>query len=83
LRANWASDTPLEIAEGLVEGDAQAKVGRDLAHPARRLVAKQQVVLEDLDGVEPGGGGGRQLVAQSCRSRKPSAIDRRMPSSRS
>ena len=54
----------LEVAERLVERDLEAELGGQVAHlggPQRRA---DQVVLEQLDGVEAGGRGGAQLLLQ-------------------
>ncbi len=48
----------LEIAEGLKGRDRQAEIGDHLADIARAAVEGQEIVLEDLDRVEPGRGDG-------------------------
>jgi len=42
-----------EITKRLEQGDGDAQVGAPLAHFARAAGVVQQVVLEDLDAVEP------------------------------
>ena len=44
----------LEVAERLEEGDLQPMVAHHRADLGRRAIERQEVVLEDLDAVEPG-----------------------------
>jgi hypothetical protein len=59
----------LEVAERLEHVDAQAEVQADAAHVGRRTGKLQQIVLEDFNAVETGGGGGFQLLGQHARER--------------
>src|SRR3569833_682602 len=59
----------LEVAERLVEVDAQAQIGRPPAYLLRAQRAGEQVVLEDLHAVEPGIGDRGELVGQRSAER--------------
>ena len=54
----------LEVAQRLVERDRQAEPVADRLHVGRRAVEGQEVVLEDLDAVEPGRCRRLELVRQ-------------------
>jgi len=54
----------LEVTERLEQHDLQPVVAHQLARLARRAVEGQEVVLEDLDAVEAGGGNGGQLLLE-------------------
>jgi hypothetical protein len=59
----------LEVAERLEQQDAQAEVGRDAPHFGGRAVEIHQVVLEDLDAVEPRGRDRGELFHQRAAER--------------
>ena len=54
----------LDVPHRLVEVDAQAEVGAAGADLLGGERAREQVVLEDLDAVEAGPGGGRELLGE-------------------
>ncbi|BCQ65016.1 hypothetical protein PBOI14_67660 [Pseudomonas sp. Boi14] len=56
--------TALEIPEWLEQGDGNAQVGAHLLDFPRAAVVVEQVVLEDLHAVEPGGGDGFEFLRQ-------------------
>ena len=55
-----------EIAERLEGDDVEAEIGAHLADVGGRAVEGQEIVLENLDAVEPGGGDGLELLAQAA-----------------
>ena len=57
----------LEIAKRLERADRKTEIAAELADVARAAVERQQVVLENLDGVEAGGGDGAQLFVERAR----------------
>jgi hypothetical protein len=57
---------PLEIAEGLKRHDRQSAVVDHAAHVAWRPVERQQVVLKNLDALEPGRGDRINFFGQSA-----------------
>ena len=59
----------LEIAEGLEDRDGEAEPVGDRAHVGGGAGEGQQVVLEDLDGVEADGGGRLELFRQGAAER--------------
>jgi hypothetical protein len=59
----------LEIAEGLEQGNLQPMIAHHAAHFARASVEGQEVVLENLDAVEPRRRDGRQLLTQIATDR--------------
>jgi len=59
----------LEVAERLEQQDAQAEIGRDAPHFGGRAVEIHQVVLEDLDAVEPRGRDRGKLFHQRAAER--------------
>ncbi len=56
----------LHVPHRLVQVDGQAEVGAAVADLLRGEGAGQQVVLEDLHAVEPGPGGGVQLLGEGA-----------------
>ena len=53
-----------EIAEGLKQGDVEPVVADHVADIARAAVMGDEILFEDLDSVEPGGGDGLELFTQ-------------------
>lgn len=66
ILAQAVTAAALEIAERLEQGDGQPQVGAQLAHLAGAAGVVQQVVLEDLDAVETGGGDGLEFFRQGA-----------------
>jgi hypothetical protein len=58
-----------EIAKRLVEVDRQAEVGGDAAQLGGRALEVDEVGLEQLDAVEPGGRDGFELLAKGAAER--------------